>query len=41
MTSNIQFDVRGWPEEPTQAKQDEWIKKYSDHGMLYMVVEKV
>lgn len=41
-----QFDgadvkVMGWPEEPTTAAQDAWIKKYSDHGMLYFEVQRV
>lgn len=35
------IDVRGWPVLATKNKQGEWIKKYSDHGLVYMVVEKV
>lgn len=35
------IEVLGWPAETTKAKQTAWINKYSDHGMLYMVVEKV
>jgi endonuclease/exonuclease/phosphatase family metal-dependent hydrolase len=27
-------DVRGWVTEPTTAKQDAWIKQYSDHSLL-------
>ena len=27
--------VKGWPEKNTPAKQTEWIKKHSDHAMLY------
>ncbi|MGH7943730.1 MAG: endonuclease/exonuclease/phosphatase family protein [Opitutaceae bacterium] len=36
-------DVRvlGWPEEPTPAAQDEWIKRFSDHGILYFEVQRV
>jgi hypothetical protein len=34
-------DVRGWPEEPTDAARDAWAKKYSDHAMLYVEVQKV
>jgi hypothetical protein len=30
--------VRGWVDEATAAKQDEWIKKYSDHSLLYFEV---
>lgn len=32
--------VRGWPKEPTPAKQDEWIKNFSDHGVLYLEVQR-
>ncbi len=35
-----EVDVRGWPDEPTEAKQKAWIKKYSDHALLYFQVEK-
>jgi hypothetical protein len=31
----------GWPKEKTVAAQDAWIAKYSDHGLLYFVVQKV
>ena len=36
-------DVRvlGWPEEPTPAAQDAWIKRFSDHGILYFEVQRV
>jgi len=30
-----EIDVRGWPELPTPAQQTDWIKKHSDHAMLY------
>jgi hypothetical protein len=33
--------VMGWPEQPTPAAQDAWIKKYSDHGLMYFEVQKV
>ena len=33
--------VRGWPSEPTDAKKKAWIKKYSDHALLYFEVQKV
>ncbi len=36
-----EIDVRGWPAEDTEQKQIDWIKKYSDHGLLYFQVEKV
>lgn len=36
-----QVDVRGWPKEPTDAKKDAWIEKYSDHGLLYFEVQRV
>jgi hypothetical protein len=30
--------VRGWVGEPTPAKQDDWIAKYSDHSLLYFEI---
>ena len=35
-------DVRalGWPEETTPAAQDAWIKRFSDHGILYFEVQR-
>jgi endonuclease/exonuclease/phosphatase family metal-dependent hydrolase len=33
--------VRGWPEQQTQQQRDAWIKKYSDHALLYFEVQKV
>jgi len=33
-----QVSVRGWVDEPTTAKQDTWIAKYSDHSLLYFEV---
>mgnify|MGYP001278006541 CR=1 FL=1 len=32
--------VRGWPKELTVAKQDKWIRDYSDHGLLYLEVQR-
>lgn len=34
-------DVRGWVDESTDAKKDGWVKKYSDHALLYFEVQKV
>jgi endonuclease/exonuclease/phosphatase family metal-dependent hydrolase len=34
-------DVRGWPALDTVGKQDAWIKDYSDHGLLYLEVQRV
>lgn len=36
-----QVTVLGWPKEPTPAAQTAWIKKYSDHGVLCLEVQKV
>ncbi len=33
--------VLGWPKQTTVAKQDQWIRDYSDHGLLYLQVERV
>jgi endonuclease/exonuclease/phosphatase family metal-dependent hydrolase len=33
--------VMGWPEQPTPAEQDAWIKRFSDHGILYFEVQRV
>jgi len=30
--------VLGWPKEPTEAKQNQWISKYSDHAMIYFEI---
>jgi endonuclease/exonuclease/phosphatase family metal-dependent hydrolase len=40
-----QFDgadvrVLGWPEESTPEAQDAWIKRFSDHGILYFEVQR-
>lgn len=41
-----QFDgkdvkVMGWNEKATKASKRSWVKKYSDHAMLYLEVQKV
>jgi len=36
-----EIDVRGWPAKETEQEQVDWIKKYSDHGLLFFQVEKV
>ena len=33
--------VKGWPELTSKAEQADWNKKYSDHGLIYLEVEKV
>ncbi len=33
--------VSGWPNEPTKKKKAAWVKKYSDHALLYFEVKKV
>ena len=35
------IDVRGWPKLATPEEQGAWIKEYSDHGLLFLTVEKV
>ena len=32
--------VRGWPELATPALQDKWIAEHSDHGFLYLEVQR-
>lgn len=32
--------VRGWVDEPTDAKKDSWINKYSDHALLYFEIHE-
>ena len=39
--SGTDVTVRGWPKEPTPAEQDAWIASYSDHGFLYLEVQRV
>jgi len=33
------IDVRGWPKLPASDQAD-WMRNYSDHGLLYFEVEK-
>ena len=33
--SGKEIDVRGWPKLTTEQEQTEWIKKHSDHALLY------
>ncbi|MES9902802.1 MAG: endonuclease/exonuclease/phosphatase family protein [Sedimenticola sp.] len=39
--SGAAIDVRGWPGLATEDEQDRWIGAYSDHGLLYVDVQKV
>ena len=39
--SGAEVTVRGWPKEATDAKKTAWIEKFSDHGMLYLEVQRV
>ncbi len=36
--SGAEVTVLGWPKESTTEKKDEWIKRYSDHGLLYFEI---
>jgi len=36
--SGAEVTVLGWPKESTKEKKDEWIKRYSDHGILYFEI---
>jgi len=38
--NGMDIDVRGWPSLDTIEEQNHWINQYSDHGLLYLVVEK-
>ncbi len=38
---NTEVNVRGWPQEGTDAQKDAWSKKYSDHALMYFEVQKV
>jgi hypothetical protein len=35
------ISLKGWPEEPNDQAKGAWIKKYSDHALLYLEVQKV
>ena len=39
--NGAEVSVRGWAEEADLQKQKQWIKKYSDHNLLYFEVQKV
>jgi endonuclease/exonuclease/phosphatase family metal-dependent hydrolase len=39
--NGVPIDVRGWPKLATLSEQDHWIEQYSDHGLLFLSVEKV
>ncbi len=39
--TGTKVDVRGWPQEATDAAKDGWAEKYSDHALLYFEVAKV
>ncbi len=39
--AGAEVDVRGWPALTATTEQDTWIRQYSDHGMLYLEVQKV
>ncbi len=39
--SGFSVDIRGWIDEPTDAKKDAWAKKFSDHALLFFEVQKV
>ncbi|MFM9963133.1 MAG: endonuclease/exonuclease/phosphatase family protein [Planctomycetaceae bacterium] len=36
----VEVDVRGWVNEPTDAKKDDWIGKFSDHSLLYFEIHE-
>lgn len=38
---DVDVDVRGWIDKQTVQSQDNWIKKHSDHSLLYFEVQKV
>ena len=37
----VSVDVRGWVDESTDSKKDAWAKKFSDHALLYLEVQKI
>lgn len=39
--TKVDVDVRGWVNQISSAKKDNWIKDYSDHCLLYFEVQKV
>lgn len=36
----VEVAVRGWVNEPTDAKKDAWIGKFSDHSLLYFEIHE-
>lgn len=36
-----EIQIKGWPELNTDTRKKTWIKKYSDHALLYFEVQKV
>ena len=38
--SGAEVTVLGWTKGSTVEKKDEWIKRYSDHGILYFEIQK-
>ena len=38
--SGAEVTVLGWPKESTTEKKDEWIKQYSDHGIIYFEISE-
>lgn len=41
MFGAAEITVRGWPKKTTPAAQDNWIRRFSDHGLLFFEVQKV
>jgi len=39
--NGTEVDVRGWTEQPNDAKKDIWVKQYSDHALIYFEVQRV
>jgi len=37
----VEVDVRGWANKTNTADKDKWIKEFSDHGLLYLEVQRV
>lgn len=40
MYKDAEITVLRCPKESTTEKKDEWIKRYSDHGLLYFEILK-
>lgn len=39
--SGSEVSVRGWVDETTDSKRDAWVKKYSDHALLFFELQQV